>query len=63
LAGTVFDYRKAADDAHIPQGYVDTLEYEVRKELDNDEMLFELHMLRAINEYKYSQHSEEAIAH
>jgi hypothetical protein len=58
----VFDYRKAASDAHIPQGFIDTLECEVRKEFNNDEMLFELHMLRAINEYKDSLYSKEVVA-
>jgi hypothetical protein len=60
MGGIVFDYHKAADEARLSRSFVSDLEREVRKEFDNDEMLFELHMLRAINEYKTSVLSEKA---
>jgi hypothetical protein len=41
-----FDYRNVALEAKIPDDKVKELERIVRSEFPNDEMMFELHMLR-----------------
>ena len=42
-----FDYEKVAHEAHIPPDKLTTLCQIVRKEFPRDDMLYELHVLRA----------------
>ena len=42
-----FDYEKVAQEANIPSDKLDELRQLVRKEFPKDEMLYELHLLRA----------------
>ena len=42
-----FDYEKAARDAHIPPEKLGELSRLVREEFPRDEMMYELHLLRA----------------
>jgi len=43
-----FDYMRVAKRMQVPKGILGELKREVRKEFPKDRMLFELHMLRAI---------------
>lgn len=42
-----FDWRKTAHEAHIPPEKVEELRLLIRREFPSDEMMFELHLLRA----------------
>ncbi|MGD0694182.1 MAG: hypothetical protein ABSB82_04955 [Terriglobia bacterium] len=42
-----FDYQSAAREAQIPQEKLDELSRMVRQEFPSDEMMYELHLLRA----------------
>jgi hypothetical protein len=42
-----FDYSKVADEAGIPARKLARLKSAVRREFPKDDMMFELHMLRA----------------
>lgn len=44
-----FDYRAAAHEAGLSQKQLEALAARVREDYPSDEMLFELHMLRACN--------------
>ena len=43
-----FDYQGPAKRAAIPKEKLERLERQIREEFPHDEMMFELHMLRAI---------------
>ena len=45
----MFDYESLARQYHIGQEALTQLEKEVREEFPFDEMLFELHMIRALD--------------
>jgi hypothetical protein len=42
-----FDWQKTAQEAQIPPEKVEELSHLIRQEFPNDEMMFELHVLRA----------------
>jgi hypothetical protein len=42
-----FDYEKMAREAHIPPDKLDELRHLTRQDFPRDEMMFELHLLRA----------------
>jgi hypothetical protein len=42
-----FDYEKVAKEAGIPSAKLETLSKIVRQEFPSDDMMYELHMLRA----------------
>jgi hypothetical protein len=42
-----FDFRKVADEAGIPATALKALGERIRREFSGDEMMYELHMLRA----------------
>jgi hypothetical protein len=42
-----FDYEKMAREAHIPTDKLDELRRITRQDFPRDEMMFELHLLRA----------------
>lgn len=44
-----FDYNQAAKRANISAEALKEIEEEVRKEFPDDQMMFELHVLRVIN--------------
>ncbi|MDR1584797.1 MAG: hypothetical protein LBS07_01295 [Prevotellaceae bacterium] len=47
----IFNYKSFADSLQIPQVIVRSFEEDVRKEIPNDAMLRELHILRALKAY------------
>jgi hypothetical protein len=47
----MFDYKSAAKRMQIPPEVLKNLEMEIRQEFPNDDMLMELHVLRAIRAY------------
>ena len=47
---TVFSVKKAAEGSGLSNEEIRAIAAEVRKEFPHDEMLFELHMVRAISE-------------
>ena len=42
-----FNYRKVAREAKIPAGKLDKLRHSIRDEFPTDDMMYELHLLRA----------------
>ncbi|MBI1823978.1 MAG: hypothetical protein HY202_05050 [Nitrospirae bacterium] len=42
-----FDYSKVAKEAHIPADKLEELKRIVREDFPHDDMMFELHLLRA----------------
>lgn len=42
-----FDYKKVAKEAHIPDKKLEELKRIVREDFPHDDMLYELHLLRA----------------
>jgi len=48
---TIFDYQSVADKFGISDNIVKKVEKEVRKEIPNDNMIMELHILRALKSY------------
>lgn len=51
MSNRIFDYDKAAADAGISQTVLDDFVQEARREFPWDDMLMELHVIRAINAY------------
>jgi hypothetical protein len=47
----VFDYRASVQALHVPLAEVVKLEKQAKHEFPHDEMLMELHLLRAIKAY------------
>jgi hypothetical protein len=47
----VFDYSSMAKEFKIPERIVRKIEKEVKKEIPNDNMIMELHILRALKAY------------
>ena len=48
---TIFDYQSVADRFGIPPDIVKRVEKEVKKEIPNDNMIMELHVMRALKSY------------
>jgi hypothetical protein len=48
---TIFNYQSVADKFAIPAHIVKKIEEEVREEIPNDNMIMELHVLRALKSY------------
>jgi len=48
----MFDIKKAIKNAHLSEKEGNRIKEEVRKEFPNDEMMYELHVIRAVNAYK-----------
>ena len=48
---SIFDYQSVARCFQIPENVVRKVEKEVKKEIPNDNMIMELHILRALNAY------------
>lgn len=57
----MFDYQKVAKEMHVPQAILKEIEKEVKQEFPGDQMMYELHMLRAIKS-KYWQKKFNAAA-
>ena len=51
MMNTIFDYQSVADRVGIPGNIVKKIENEVKKEIPNDNMMMELHVLRALKSY------------
>jgi hypothetical protein len=51
MSNRIFNYNDLADTAKVPQEIVVKLEEEARKEYPWDDMLMELHVLRAVSAY------------
>jgi len=49
--GAIFDYQSIANRVGIPDVIVKKVEKEVKKEIPNDNMIMELHILRALKSY------------
>ncbi len=47
-----FDYEKAAREANIPRNKLEELSYLMRQDFPKDEMMYELHLLRACTAIK-----------
>lgn len=58
IDGPMFDYENAARRLGVPPETVKMLEIEVRADFPHDDMMFELHMLRAI--YAWAEATEKA---
>ena len=48
---TIFDYQSVADKFGISAAIVKKVEKEVKKEIPNDNMIMELHIMRALKSY------------
>jgi len=48
---TIFDIKKKSRDLKISPQILEKIENEVRKEFPTDEMMFELHVIRALMNY------------
>lgn len=48
---TVFDYQLVADEFGISDNIVKKIVDEIRKEIPNDDMIMELHIIRALKSY------------
>jgi hypothetical protein len=48
---TIFDYTSMAKEFKISENIVKEIEKEVKKEIPNDNMIMELHVLRALKAY------------
>ena len=51
MSDDIFNYRQAAKRENIPQGVFSQIVAEAKAEFPFDEMLQELHIIRAINSY------------
>ena len=48
---TLFNYQSVADKFEIPDNIVKKIVKEIREEIPNDNMIMELHILRALKSY------------
>ena len=48
---TIFDYLSIAQDFNLSEKIVKQIEKEVKSEIPNDNMIMELHVLRALKAY------------
>jgi hypothetical protein len=48
---TIFNYQSVADKFKIPDNIVKKIVKEIREEIPNDNMIMELHVLRALKSY------------
>ena len=48
---TIFNYQSVADKFKIPDNIVRKIVKEIREEIPNDNMIMELHVLRALKSY------------
>jgi len=48
---TIFDYQSFAEKFLIPDNIVKKIVKEIREEIPNDNMIMELHILRALKSY------------
>ena len=48
---TIFNYQSVADKFGIPNNIVEKIVKEIRKEIPDDNMIMELHVLRALKSY------------
>ena len=48
---TIFNYQSVADKFGISNSIVEKIVKEIRKEIPNDNMIMELHVLRALKSY------------
>ena len=47
----IFNYQSVADKFKIPADIVENIVNEIREEIPNDDMIMELHVLRALKSY------------
>jgi hypothetical protein len=57
----MFDYKSTGEDLIVPTAIIQRLEDEARKEFPFDNMLMELHILRAIKAYAKTDTQKAAI--
>jgi hypothetical protein len=50
--GYMFDVERIANESGLPNEVIDRIKEEVRKEFPKDEMMYELHLMRAIDSEK-----------
>jgi len=51
MSNAIFNYQKAAERAEIPQDLFERIKQEAQAEFPFDDMMKELHIVRAINAY------------
>ena len=51
MSKIIFDYRKTAARKNVPEDVLSNIVNEAQKEFPFDEMMTELHIIRAINAY------------
>ncbi|NVM30156.1 MAG: hypothetical protein HWN65_15030 [Candidatus Helarchaeota archaeon] len=51
----IFDVKKKCEELGISNEVYETLVKEIRAEFPNDEMMFELHLLRALRDYSRNE--------
>jgi len=51
IMGTMFNYQSFADKFGIPDNVVKKIVKEIKEEIPNDNMIMELHILRALKSY------------
>ncbi|MBS3913945.1 MAG: hypothetical protein KG003_05565 [Bacteroidetes bacterium] len=56
-----FDYKKTARENHLSDSLLQKIEKEVQLEFPNDKMMFELHVLRAINSRYWEKETDKEI--
>ena len=54
--GTIFDYSSIAKEFQISEKVLKEIEKEVKREIPNDNMIMELHVLRALKAYANKHH-------
>jgi hypothetical protein len=52
---TIFDYQLIADKFDIPDNIVREIVMEIKEEIPNDNMIMELHIIRALKSYVKKQ--------
>lgn len=54
----MFDYQTVADELNIDPKVTEKIIHDTRKEFPNDDMLFELHVLRALKALQHKKYIE-----
>ena len=58
MGQTLFDYEAASKSLQIPAEIMRDLEKQARREFPNDDMLMELHVIRALRTYASDRQQE-----
>lgn len=58
----IFSIQKAAEESGLTSEEIESISQEIRKEFPNDEMMFELHMIRALREASESKRAKKKVS-